>query len=213
MALRGLARQVCPPVLWDLADAIKRRVAKSGGAPLAVSVGGQKVTSCGQRTALLGPIDMRSAQSSIFVGDDCLIEGTLVTEKHDSVIRIGNNTFIGGGTLLDCASLIEIGDDVLISYGGILADSDNHSTNLSLRRGDLARWRSGNYDWTHAPIKPIRIENGAWLGARVIILKGVTIGEGAIVGAGSVVRSNVPPFTIVAGNPAEIIREIPPHER
>jgi galactoside O-acetyltransferase len=109
--------------------------------------------------------------------------------------------------------LIEIGDDVLISYGGILADSDNHSTNLSLRRGDLARWRSGNYDWTHAPIKPIRIENGAWLGARVIILKGVTIGEGAIVGAGSVVRSNVPPFTIVAGNPAEIIREIPPHER
>jgi acetyltransferase-like isoleucine patch superfamily enzyme len=57
------------------------------------------------------------------------------------------------------------------------------------------------------------ISDFVWIGANVIILKGVTIGEGAIVGAGSVVTKDVPPYTIVAGNPARIIREIPENER
>jgi acetyltransferase-like isoleucine patch superfamily enzyme len=60
---------------------------------------------------------------------------------------------------------------------------------------------------------PIRICRGAWIGARSIILKGVTIGEGAIVGAGSVVTRDVPAFTIVAGNPARILRELATDER
>ena len=171
------------------------------------------MTHCGPRSELRGQVDMRSVKSSIFVGSDCLIEGTLVTEKDDSVIRIGDNVFIGGGTLLDCASSIEIEDDVLISYGGIIADSDNHSVSYSRRRGDLAKWKSGAYDWSQAPMKPIRIGRGAWLGARVIILKGVTVGEGAVVGAGSVVTRDVAPYTLVAGNPARFIREIPLNDR
>jgi acetyltransferase-like isoleucine patch superfamily enzyme len=62
-------------------------------------------------------------------------------------------------------------------------------------------------------MKPIRIGRGAWLGARVIILKGVTVGEGAVVGAGSVVTRDVAPYTLVAGNPARFIREIPLNDR
>ena len=61
--------------------------------------------------------------------------------------------------------------------------------------------------------KPIVIKDKAWIGFNSIILKGVTIGEGAIVGAGSVVTKDVPPYTIVAGNPARIVREIPENER
>ncbi|MBK8021791.1 MAG: hypothetical protein IPK19_10285 [Chloroflexi bacterium] len=60
---------------------------------------------------------------------------------------------------------------------------------------------------------PIRICDKAWIGFNAVILKGVTIGEGAIVGAGSVVTKDVPAWTVVAGNPARIIREFTEDER
>lgn len=160
-----------------------------------------------------GSIDKRSKDSVIKIGDDCLIEGLLVTETNGSSLNIGNNTYIGGGTVLDCVISICVGDDVLISYGCILADSDNHSIQYSIRKKDLADWRQGKHDWTTTKSSPINVCNGVWIGTRVLVLKGVTIGEGAVVGAGSVVTKDVPAWTIVAGNPAHIIREIPEHER
>ena len=57
-------------------------------------------------------------------------------------------------------------------------------------------------------MKPVLIGNNVWVGCRAIILKGVTIGEGAVVAAGAVVTKDVPPFTLVAGNPARVIREV-----
>lgn len=62
-------------------------------------------------------------------------------------------------------------------------------------------------------IAPVKISDKVWIGFNSIILKGVTIGEGAVVGAGSVVTKDVPAWTVVAGNPARIIREIPENER
>lgn len=147
------------------------------------------------------------------IGDDCLVEGYLVTECASSKISLGDNVFVGGGTVIDCVSEIIIGDDVLISYDCMISDCDNHSLQRSLRKHDLTKWRTGSFDFDHAIKKPVKIGNGAWLGAKSIILKGVTLGEGAIVGAGSVVTKDVPPYTIVAGNPACVIREIPEDER
>jgi acetyltransferase-like isoleucine patch superfamily enzyme len=66
------------------------------------------------------------------------------------------------------------------------------------------------HDWSHTEMAPIRICEGAWIGARSIILKGVTIGAGAVVGMGSVVTRDVPARTVVGGNPARVIREIGP---
>jgi acetyltransferase-like isoleucine patch superfamily enzyme len=94
-----------------------------------------------------------------------------------------------------------------------LADSDNHSISYSIRKKDLADWKKKQHDWSTTRSASIRVSKGAWIGARAIILKGVTIGEGAVIGAGSVVTKDVPPYTIVAGNPARVIREIPPDER
>ncbi|MGC8751800.1 DapH/DapD/GlmU-related protein, partial [Hydrotalea sp.] len=61
-------------------------------------------------------------------------------------------------------------------------------------------------NWEKVKSSPIKIADKAWIGFNVIILKGVTIGEGAIVGAGSVVTKDVPPYAVVAGNPAKIIK-------
>jgi len=168
----------------------------------------RKISHHGKNTKLRGIVDKRSLKSKISIGNDCLIEGDLVTETDGSEIIIGNNVFLGGGSLIDCVSTIVIDNDVLISHGCILADSNNHSISYSIRKGDLADWMKKEHDWSTTYSKPIRISKGAWIGMRAIILKGVNIGEGAIVGAGSVVTKDVPPYTIVAGNPAKIIRKI-----
>lgn len=170
--------------------------------------------SIGKNTEIRKQLDKRSKKSKITIGDDCLIQGSLVTETDDSRITIGNNVFVGGDTIVDCVKSITIEDDVLISYRCIIADSDNHNMRYSIRKGDLAQWkRGGRDDWSLTPQDPVHIKKGAWIGTSVIILKGVTIGEGAIIGAGSVVTRDVPDWTIAAGNPARIIKEIAEDER
>lgn len=174
----------------------------------------KKVSSIGRNTQLLGKIDKRKEGGKINIGDDCLIEGILVTETPNSNISIGNNVFVGGGTVIDCVVSIILENDILISHGCLLMDSDNHSVNRKVRKNDLADWRNeGKHDWNTTISKPVYISSGAWIGTRSIILKGVTIGEGAIIGAGSVVTKDVPAYTIVAGNPARIIQEIPLNDR
>ena len=169
---------------------------------------------CGLKTRLPGIVEKRAAGGYLSLGEDCLIEGQLVLERSESQIRIGNNCYIGGGTTLDCVISITIEDDVLLSYGCIVSDCDNHSSRLSLRKDDLSAWmRNERTNWSHSPMAPVRICRGAWIGARSIILKGVTIGEGAIVGAGSVVTKDVPAFSVAGGNPAQILRALSADER
>ena len=146
------------------------------------------------------------------IGNECSIDSSITFERQGAKIKIGNRVFIGGSSLI-AASNIEIGDDVLISWGCNIVDHNSHAIAWSLRKNDLAAWIEGKKDWTHVPSKPITIHDKVWVGFNVIILKGVTIGEGAIVGAGSVVTTDVAPYTIVAGNPARLIREIPADER
>lgn len=169
----------------------------------------------GKGTIVAGFVDRRAPNSYVEIGQGCQVHGGLITETDSSRIIIGNNVFIGGGgTVIDCALSVSVADDVLISYGCIISDSDNHSVRYSIRKNDLKDWRDGGrHDWTTTVTKPVVIGRGVWIGARSIILKGVELGEGVIVGAGSVVTRSMPPYTIVAGNPARIIREIPIDER
>ncbi len=168
----------------------------------------------GRNTTLRTRLNKRTEQSRITIGDDCLIEGALVTEADHSQIIIGNNVYVGGETILDCVGQITVEDDVLISYRCIISDSDNHNIRYSIRKHDLAEWKQGGRaDWSLTPQAPVHIKKGAWIGTSVIILKGVTIGEGAIIGAGSVVTKDVPDWTIAAGNPARVIKELSEDER
>lgn len=204
--MRAILRQIVPPILWNSLRYIKRSIRREGSDP-------QPNVHIGKNSSVT-IIDTRAPNSIVTIGENCLIEGNLTTETDGSCITVGNNVFVGGDTIVDCVVAITIEDDVLVAYRCIIADSDNHSVIYSIRKHDLADWRDGHkHDWSTTNSAPVRICRGAWIGAASIILKGVTIGEGAVVGAGSVVTKDVPPWTVVAGNPARIIKEIPENER
>lgn len=156
----------------------------------------------------------------IKIGSNSLINGQYTFETSDGKINIGDRTFIGGGNFI-CINGIEIGNDVMFSWGCTVTDNNSHSVNWNERKNDVINWKKGidenkigKYkDWSFVKSKKVIVKDKAWIGFNTIILKGVTIGEGAIVGAGSVVTKDVPDWTIVAGNPATIIREIPENER
>lgn len=116
-----------------------------------------------------------------------------------SKIIIGNNVGISG-TTINATTTITIGDNTIIGSGCLITDTDSHPI-LAAER-NLPDWPK------YTKSKPIVIGKNVFIGARSIVLKGVTIGDGAVVGAGSVVTKDVPANTIVAGNPARVIKTI-----
>lgn len=175
--------------------------------------GSRALDVCGEGTRVPGYVEKRGANSRIEVGAGCLISGHLVTETPNSIVRIADNVLVGNDSLLAAAQSIIVEQDVLISYRCIITDADNHSLRYSERKNDLQDWIHNRHDWSRVKIAPVRICKGAWIGAASIIMKGVTVGEGAVVGMGSVVTKDVAPYTIVAGNPARVVKELPEGER
>lgn len=147
------------------------------------------------------------------VGSGSVISGNFVFENENGRINIGENTFIGGGQFISIEG-IEIGSNVLFSWNCTVIDNDAHSLNANDRVNDVRDWKKGldenqigKYkNWRNVKSGKILIKDRAWIGFNSVILKGVTIGEGAIVGAGSIVTSDVPDYSVVAGNPAKVIK-------
>ncbi len=147
----------------------------------------------------------------VTIDEQSQVNGRLVFDRENACISIGKRVFMNG--LLIAAENISIGDDVLIAWGVTIIDHNSHSTSFSNRSKDAVDWQVGEKNWNSVKIASVKISNKVWIGFNCIILKGVTIGEGAVIGAGSVVTKDVPDWHIVAGNPARIIREIPANER
>lgn len=121
----------------------------------------------------------------------------LATLAPGSFIHIGDDVGISGATI--CARMgITIGNRVLIGANVSIIDNDMHPLESEGRR----------YRQDGIQAAPIVIEDDTFIGAEAIILKGVTVGRGSVVGAGSVVVSDVPPYSIVAGNPARVIKSL-----
>lgn len=134
--------------------------------------------------------------------------GTMFDVGRRGYISIGRCTMLNVSWLI-CDERIEIGDHVLISWNAVIMDNYRHSTDPMIRRSQLERfWRDRIEPDEIVQPRPVRVENGAWIGFDSIILPGVTIGEGAVVGCRSVVNQDVPPYTIAAGNPARIVRRV-----
>jgi len=139
--------------------------------------------------------------------------GTMFDIGPRGRVRLGDFTLVHGARII-CDSEIIIGDYGLISWNVVLMDTYRLPSNPPQRRRELQR-AAADVERRFPPAatglesSPIRIERNVWVGFDSCILPGVTIGEGSIVGARSVVTENVPPYTIVAGNPARIIRDVP----
>ncbi len=113
--------------------------------------------------------------------------------NHAEFVNIGKNVYINHACTMLALGTIIIEDNVLIGPKTNLI-TEGHPINPNERRA--------------LEVKPVIIKKNAWLGAAVIILPGVTVGENSIVAAGAVVNKDVPPNTIVAGVPAKVIKEI-----
>jgi acetyltransferase-like isoleucine patch superfamily enzyme len=152
----------------------------------------------------------RGARMSI--GNGSILHCGINFDSSEGQVTIGDRCYIGCSRLV-CYRKIEIGDDVIISWGVTIVDHNSHSLHWEQRKDDVSNWARGIKHWEDVRSAPVRIEDKVWIGFNAVILKGVTIGEGAVVGAGAVVTKNVPAYTVVAGNPARPIRELTPFER
>jgi acetyltransferase-like isoleucine patch superfamily enzyme len=146
----------------------------------------------------------------IQIGRKTMVRGELLTFAHGGEIHIGEHCYIGEGTRIWSARLIRIGDRVLISHNVNVFDNDTHPIEdpNARHRQFIDIISTGHPKHIDLNEKAVVIGDDVLIGCQSIILKGVSIGEAAVVSAGSVVTRDVPPYTIVAGNPAKIIRII-----
>jgi acetyltransferase-like isoleucine patch superfamily enzyme len=147
---------------------------------------------------------------NIDIGQNTHIRGELLILKYGGKIEIGNDSFVGPGTRIWSGDSIKIGSNVLISHNVNIIDTNSHEIDhLERAEGYISLLKRGYpEDKKSILTKPIIIHNHVWISFNVIIMKGVEIGEGAIIAAGSVVTKDVPEFTLVAGNPAVVIKKL-----
>lgn len=163
--------------------------------------------SIGRNAAVVWRRIRQVAGNRLSIGDSSIIQANIRFEDSGGEIRIGDRTYIGKSDLV-CYRSIVIGDDVIMSWGITITDHDSHSLDWEHRRNDVLDWGKGQKDWAHVAHAPVVIRDKAWIGFNVSILKGVTIGQGAVVGACSVVTRDVPPYSVVVGNPARLVRKL-----
>lgn len=125
----------------------------------------------------------------------CVGQGVVIKPgvrvKYPWLLQVGNHCWIGEDCWIDNLAPVTLGNDVCLSQGVYLC--------------------TGNHDWSDVAfglrLEPIVLHNGAWAGARSILVPGVTLGESAIAAAGSVVMRSIPAGEIYAGNPASFVRQ------
>lgn len=133
------------------------------------------------------------------IGKNTLVERIRLVNLYRTGIgglTIGNNCFLGDGVVLDLAERITLQDDVTLSFDAMVLTH----TNVGYRHHPLQRY-------IPKTAKPVRLHKGSFIGARSVILPGLTIGKRAAVAAGAVVTKNVAARTLVGGIPAELIRK------
>jgi acetyltransferase-like isoleucine patch superfamily enzyme len=162
----------------------------------------------GKKNKFIGvPIISRATGSRIIIGDSCTFRSdrtsnlfgtlkkcTIATLKDGAVLKIGTGSRISSASITSF-NKVTIGEHVLIGANTYITDSDWHSFDPRNRNSNVKSI-------------PVVIEDNVWVGANCIVLKGVTIGQNSIIGAGSIVVKTIPENVIAGGNPAKILRKI-----
>ena len=135
--------------------------------------------------------------------------GTMFDLGSEAAVSVGEYALLNGAWII-CDGRVEIGAYALISWNVVLMDSYRVPQDPAERRQAVHRLASGGIRRlaAPAPARPIRIGRNVWIGFDVCVLPGISIGEGSVIGARSVVAADVPPYTVVAGNPARFVRKL-----
>lgn len=153
-----------------------------------------------------GPLRVRNA-GRIEVGAGCIFDSSCESPIQldvgkSALLTIGDDVYFNEGVHIVCNIAVSIGARCLIASDVVILDDDGHPVD----------WHERHHHWPVAPEDrlgaPIVIEENVWVGTRAIILKGVHIGNGAVIGAGAVVTRDIPPMTVAAGVPARVIRRM-----
>jgi acetyltransferase-like isoleucine patch superfamily enzyme len=151
-------------------------------------------------------------KDSVSIGSNTLCMGEMQVIGPSGQIRVGQWCYIGPESRLWAKGMIEIGDRVFISHGVHIFDNNSHSLSAAERHQRFYELRTTGGHQTPEVIchRPVTLEDDVWIGFNSAVLKGVTIGRGAVVGACSVVTHDVPPYAVVVGNPARPVGESRP---
>ena len=155
---------------------------------------------CGKALSLPNGIPWIEGNLVIRIGDNVVLDDTILLSGRiyeQPTLEIGDRAFIGCKTTITVGQSVKIGKDCMIAAQCFIADNDGHPLN-PFRRANKEPVKVEE-------IKPVVIEDNVWIGTRAVILKGVNIGKGSILSANSVVTRNIPPYSIVMGNPAKIV--------
>lgn len=151
----------------------------------------------------------KSGNPNINIGINCSLNCTI--NIGNGYFSIGDHSSIRYGSYISCKNSIQIGNNVFTAENVFIADNNNHPTNPCLRL-NMTTDKIGSKSWkfidNNIEDAPIIIGNNVWIGKNAIILKGVHIGDGSIVAAAAVVTKNCPPNSIIAGNPAKVVKMI-----
>ena len=146
-------------------------------------------------------------KEKIRIGANSRIMGQLFLFDADGEISVGKDCFVGGDTRIWSSKRIEIGDRVLIAHNVNIHDCISHPLDSEIRHKAFVDFsNTTRFSDVDLKAKEIIIEDDVWIGFNCIILKGVRIGKGAIIGAGSVITKDVPAYAVVVGNPPEIVK-------
>jgi len=181
-----------PPAPRSIAERVHKRLSKTG---IGAHVFGLWLKRRFQKAGIVvvphgWPLPSVRNNGSIEVENCAFFPGVRLECWEGATIRIGNGTYLNRNVEIVAAKAVTIGRDCKIARDVIIMDTDQHA----LTTGELLA-------------EPVVIEDRVWIGARAIVLKGVTVGHDAVIGAGSVVTRDVPARAVVAGVPARLLRQ------
>jgi len=208
--MKGLIKKIATKaglldwIYFEVSNRMRRTEAEAYKAMLLQTVEGSELARI-EETRI---VNAQNSPAKIKIGNGSYISGAeLLIFRHGGQISIGEYCFVGPGTRIWSAERITIGDRVLISHNVNIHDNNSHPIDPVLRHQDFVHLcKEGYPSEANYNEKPISIGSDSWIGYNSIIMKGVTIGKCAIIGAGTIVTEDVPDYAVVVGSPQRIIK-------